>query len=81
MVLQGESEAALDIFDTEVSERMKSGAMLDIVDSTSLLYRLELAGMFVKHFYKLKQCNFMYMHLMSELHCCTCCNELTSVSI
>ncbi|KFM77842.1 Tetratricopeptide repeat protein 38, partial [Stegodyphus mimosarum] len=41
---KGESEAALDIFDTQVSERMKSGAMLDIVDSTSLLYRLELAG-------------------------------------
>lgn len=41
---QGESEAALDIFDSQVSERMKSGAMLDIVDSTSLLYRLELAG-------------------------------------
>lgn len=41
---KGESEAALDIFDSQVSERMKSGAMLDIVDSTSLLYRLELAG-------------------------------------
>lgn len=41
---KGESDAALDIFDTQVSQRMKSGAMLDIVDSTSLLYRLELAG-------------------------------------
>ncbi|XP_067123043.1 LOW QUALITY PROTEIN: tetratricopeptide repeat protein 38-like [Centruroides vittatus] len=45
---KGEYEAAFDIFDREMSKRMQSGAMLDIVDVTSLLYRLELEGCNVK---------------------------------
>lgn len=41
----GEYEAALNIYDAEIeSNASKSGAMLDIVDMTSLLYRLELEG-------------------------------------
>lgn len=49
---KGEYESALDIFDEEVSKRMKSGAMLDVVDATSLLYRLELEGCNVKDRWK-----------------------------
>lgn len=41
---QGEHSAALDIYDAEVGQRVKSGAMLDVVDACSLLYRLELEG-------------------------------------
>ncbi|XP_013384664.1 tetratricopeptide repeat protein 38 isoform X2 [Lingula anatina] len=42
---KGEHTGAVDIFDSEVGERCKkSGAMLDIVDACSLLYRLELEG-------------------------------------
>ena len=41
---QGEKEAALDIYDKEVKQRYKSGAMLDLVDAASLLYRLQLEG-------------------------------------
>lgn len=49
---KGEYEAAFDIFDQEMSKRMKSGAMLDVVDVTSLLYRLELEGCDVKDRWK-----------------------------
>ncbi|KAJ8002903.1 hypothetical protein DPEC_G00163790 [Dallia pectoralis] len=46
---KGEYEAALNIFDSQVSRRGKaSGAMLDIVDACSLLYRLEMEGVCVK---------------------------------
>ncbi|XP_019896126.2 tetratricopeptide repeat protein 38 isoform X4 [Esox lucius] len=46
---KGEHEAALNIFDSQVSRRGKaSGAMLDIVDACSLLYRLEMEGVCVK---------------------------------
>uniref|UniRef100_A0AAX7THY1 Tetratricopeptide repeat protein 38 n=1 Tax=Astatotilapia calliptera TaxID=8154 RepID=A0AAX7THY1_ASTCA len=42
-------EAALQIYDTQVFRRCKaSGAMLDIVDACSLLYRLEMDGVCVK---------------------------------
>nr|XP_004568331.1 tetratricopeptide repeat protein 38 [Maylandia zebra] len=42
-------EAALQIYDTQVFRRCKaSGAMLDIVDGCSLLYRLEMDGVCVK---------------------------------
>ncbi|XP_023215212.1 tetratricopeptide repeat protein 38-like, partial [Centruroides sculpturatus] len=45
---KGEYELAFDIFDREISKRMKAGTMLNIVDATSLLYRLELEGCNVK---------------------------------
>lgn len=32
------------MYDSEVGQRVKSGAMLDMVDASSLLYRLELEG-------------------------------------
>uniref|UniRef100_A0A8C2I340 Tetratricopeptide repeat domain 38 n=1 Tax=Cyprinus carpio TaxID=7962 RepID=A0A8C2I340_CYPCA len=49
----GNYEAALKIFDEQVSRRsVKSGAMLDVVDSCSLLYRLELEGVSVKDRYR-----------------------------
>lgn len=42
-VEKGEVEAAIDIFDGQVSKRLRdSGAMLDYVDAASLLYRLQL---------------------------------------
>ncbi|XP_070533335.1 tetratricopeptide repeat protein 38-like [Ptychodera flava] len=41
---KGEQSAALEIFDSEVGQRVKSGALLDIVDSCSLLYRMEMEG-------------------------------------
>ncbi|XP_067090654.1 tetratricopeptide repeat protein 38 isoform X1 [Osmerus mordax] len=46
---KGEYEAALRIFDSQVSRRgSASGAMLDTVDACSLLYRLEMEGVCVK---------------------------------
>ncbi|KAM9375880.1 tetratricopeptide repeat protein 38 isoform 2-T2 [Pholidichthys leucotaenia] len=46
---KGQYEAALQIYDAEVFRRGKaSGAMLDIVDSCSLLCRLEMEGVCVK---------------------------------
>ncbi|CAB1313574.1 unnamed protein product, partial [Coregonus sp. 'balchen'] len=45
----GEYDAALNIFDSQVSRRGRaSGAMLDTVDACSLLYRLEMEGVCVK---------------------------------
>ncbi|XP_022654394.1 tetratricopeptide repeat protein 38-like isoform X2 [Varroa destructor] len=41
---KGETEAAIDLFDSEVEKRCGSGSMLDYVDGASLLYRLELEG-------------------------------------
>ncbi|XP_050392408.1 tetratricopeptide repeat protein 38 isoform X1 [Patella vulgata] len=42
---KGDYEEALTIFDNEINRRaQKSGAMLDIVDAASLLYRLKLEG-------------------------------------
>lgn len=42
-VEKGEVEAAIDLFDGQVSKRLReSGAMLDYVDAASLLYRLQL---------------------------------------
>ncbi|KAK2548284.1 Tetratricopeptide repeat protein 38 [Acropora cervicornis] len=41
---KGEHQAALDIFDEEVGKRCHSGAMLDLVDASSLLYRLQMEG-------------------------------------
>uniref|UniRef100_A0A671SD30 Tetratricopeptide repeat protein 38 n=1 Tax=Sinocyclocheilus anshuiensis TaxID=1608454 RepID=A0A671SD30_9TELE len=49
---KGNYEAALKIFDEQVSALVKSGAMLDVVDSCSLLYRLELEGVSVKDRYR-----------------------------
>ena len=44
-IFQGEYQGAFDIFDNECAPRAnKSGAMLDIVDVCSLLYRLEMEG-------------------------------------
>ncbi|KAM4733929.1 tetratricopeptide repeat protein 38 isoform 1-T1 [Anableps anableps] len=44
-----EYEAALQIYDSQVFKRCKaSGAMLDIVDACSMLYRLEMEGVCVK---------------------------------
>ncbi|KAK3724236.1 hypothetical protein QZH41_011720 [Actinostola sp. cb2023] len=40
----GEYDAAVDIYDSQVGQRVKSGAMLDLVDASSLLYRLQLEG-------------------------------------
>uniref|UniRef100_UPI0037E88DDA tetratricopeptide repeat protein 38 n=1 Tax=Semicossyphus pulcher TaxID=241346 RepID=UPI0037E88DDA len=42
-------EAALEIFDSQIFRRCKAtGSMLDVVDATSLLYRLEMEGVCVK---------------------------------
>lgn len=41
---RNEHQAAVDIFDNEISKRCESGAMLDIVDAASILYRLEMEG-------------------------------------
>ncbi|XP_047678345.1 tetratricopeptide repeat protein 38 isoform X2 [Tachysurus fulvidraco] len=50
---KGDYEAALKIFDEQVSHRcVKSGAMLDTVDACSLLYRLEMEGVSVKERYR-----------------------------
>eukprot|EP00118_Oscarella_pearsei_P021300 m.238386 g.238386 ORF g.238386 m.238386 type:complete len:344 (+) comp40163_c0_seq15:814-1845(+) len=43
-VEKGNHEAAIEIYDQQVGQRCKSGAMLDLVDASSLLYRLELEG-------------------------------------
>ncbi|XP_072291638.1 tetratricopeptide repeat protein 38 [Eucyclogobius newberryi] len=46
---KGEYEAALHIYDSQVFRRCKaSGAMLDLVDACSMLYRLEMEGVCVK---------------------------------
>ncbi|KAF7224864.1 tetratricopeptide repeat protein 38 [Nothobranchius furzeri] len=46
---KGQHEAALQIYDTQVFRRCKaSGAMLDMVDASSMLYRLEMEGACVK---------------------------------
>uniref|UniRef100_A0A3P9GYR3 Tetratricopeptide repeat protein 38 n=1 Tax=Oryzias latipes TaxID=8090 RepID=A0A3P9GYR3_ORYLA len=46
---KGQYEGALQIYDTQVFKRCKaSGAMLDIVDASSMLYRLEMEGVCVK---------------------------------
>ncbi|XP_014003393.1 tetratricopeptide repeat protein 38 [Salmo salar] len=46
---KGQYDAALNIFDSQVSRRGRaSGAMLDTVDACSLLYRLEMEGVCVK---------------------------------
>ncbi|XP_026887474.2 tetratricopeptide repeat protein 38 isoform X2 [Electrophorus electricus] len=50
---KGEYEEALRIFDEQVFRRCRqSGAMLDIVDTCSLLYRLEMEGVSVKERYQ-----------------------------
>ncbi|KAL7878637.1 hypothetical protein AOLI_G00096110 [Acnodon oligacanthus] len=50
---KGEYEAALKIFDEQVSRRcIKSGAMLDTVDACSMLYRLEMEGVSMKDRYR-----------------------------
>ncbi|MCI4379092.1 hypothetical protein PGIGA_G00223910 [Pangasianodon gigas] len=50
---KGDYEAALKIFDEQLSRGcVNSGAMLDIVDTCSLLYRLELEGVSVKERYR-----------------------------
>lgn len=44
-ILQGDHDQALALFDHEVSVRAaNSGAMLDVVDVCSLLYRLQMEG-------------------------------------
>ncbi|KAM9853913.1 tetratricopeptide repeat protein 38 [Aulostomus maculatus] len=46
---KGQYEAALQIFDSQILRRCKvSGSMLDTVDASSLLYRLEMEGVSVK---------------------------------
>ncbi|XP_029010210.1 tetratricopeptide repeat protein 38 isoform X2 [Betta splendens] len=46
---KGQYEAALQIYDSEVFRRCKAtGSMLDTVDATSMLYRLEMEGVGVK---------------------------------
>uniref|UniRef100_A0A667ZGN1 Tetratricopeptide repeat protein 38 n=1 Tax=Myripristis murdjan TaxID=586833 RepID=A0A667ZGN1_9TELE len=46
---KGQYEAALKIFDSQISRQLKaSGSMLDVVDASSLLYRLEMEGVCVK---------------------------------
>ncbi|XP_028813402.1 tetratricopeptide repeat protein 38 isoform X1 [Denticeps clupeoides] len=46
---KGDYEAALGVFDSQISRCcLTSGAMLDMVDACSLLYRLELEGVSVK---------------------------------
>ncbi|KAK7890894.1 hypothetical protein WMY93_022857 [Mugilogobius chulae] len=50
---KGEYEAALSIYDSQIFRRCKtSGAMLDLVDACSLLYRLQMEGVFVKDRYR-----------------------------
>ncbi|XP_034542176.1 tetratricopeptide repeat protein 38 [Notolabrus celidotus] len=46
---KGEYEAALEILDSQIIKRCKaSGSMLDMVDASSMLYRLEMEGVCVK---------------------------------
>lgn len=40
----GDFDGAVEIFDQQIEKRVHSGALLDIVDSTSLLKRLEFEG-------------------------------------
>ncbi|XP_066541751.1 tetratricopeptide repeat protein 38 isoform X2 [Hoplias malabaricus] len=50
---KGEYEAALKIYDEQISRRsVKSGAMLDVVDACSMLYRLDMEGVSVKDRYR-----------------------------
>ncbi|KAM9815877.1 tetratricopeptide repeat protein 38 isoform X2 [Syngnathus typhle] len=50
---KGQYEAALQIFDSQILKRCKAnGSMLDIVDGSSLLSRLEMEGVFVKDRYQ-----------------------------
>lgn len=45
LIEKGEYEAALTIYDTHILPSLqKSGAMLDVVDSCSMLYRLQMEG-------------------------------------
>ncbi|XP_074642499.1 tetratricopeptide repeat protein 38-like [Tubulanus polymorphus] len=41
---KGETNSALNLYDNQVAKRVKSGALLDIVDACSLLFRLEMEG-------------------------------------
>ncbi|XP_029378574.1 tetratricopeptide repeat protein 38 [Echeneis naucrates] len=46
---KGQYEAALQIYDSQVFRRVKvTGSMLDTVDASSMLYRLEMEGVCVK---------------------------------
>ncbi|XP_030176793.1 tetratricopeptide repeat protein 38 isoform X1 [Lynx canadensis] len=48
LIEKGEYEAALTIYDTHILPSLKaSGAMLDVVDSCSMLYRLHMEGVSV----------------------------------
>lgn len=48
LIEQGEYEAALSIYDSHILPSLQgSGAMLDVVDSCSMLYRLQLEGVSV----------------------------------
>ncbi|XP_077372697.1 tetratricopeptide repeat protein 38 isoform X1 [Festucalex cinctus] len=50
---KGQYEAALQIFDSQIFKRCKAtGSMLDMVDASSLLCRLEMEGVFVKDRYR-----------------------------
>lgn len=49
---KGEHRAALDIYDEEIGKRCHSGAMLDLVDASSLLYRLQMEGIDVGNRWK-----------------------------
>nr|XP_006820357.1 PREDICTED: tetratricopeptide repeat protein 38-like [Saccoglossus kowalevskii] len=41
---KGEYTKALDIYDSEIGKRVHSGALLDIVDACSMLFRLQMEG-------------------------------------
>ncbi|XP_054998088.1 tetratricopeptide repeat protein 38 isoform X2 [Sorex araneus] len=48
LIEEGEYEAALSIYDTHILPSLQgSGAMLDVVDSCSMLYRLQMEGVSV----------------------------------
>lgn len=53
---QGEYEAAFDLFDERIAKIAKEnqGALLDIIDASSLLFRLELEGWSVNFNFCLK---------------------------